>query len=119
MKKSLPPIAVALLSAGLLVHASDLAVPTAQAGPIRKAARIAKGAAKAIAHVLPGHARRVERRQARMIGEYYATLPASPLGNSQPIGLILPAGLATLPNTPARCPGGICPYGTLPLPNAQ
>jgi len=119
MRKNLPTIAVALLTAGLLVRASDLATPSAQAGPFRKAARIAKGAGKAITHVLPGHARRVERRHARMIGEYYATLPASPLGNSQPIGLILPAGLATLPNTPARCPGGICPYGTLPLPNAQ
>jgi len=114
MRKNLPTIAVALLTAGLLVRASDLATPSAQAGPFKKAAQLTKRAAKAIAHVLPGHARRVERRHARMIGEYYGALENQPLVNSQPIGLIIPAGLTALPNTAARCPGGICPYGSTP-----
>jgi hypothetical protein len=115
MRRSLPTIAVALLSAGLLVHAPHLATPAAQAGPFRKAARAAKAAGTAVAHAIPGHARRVERRKARMIGEYYGTLENQPLVNSQPIGQFYAADETKLMAIKNQCPGGVCPYGTLPL----
>jgi len=116
MRRHAPTIAVAVLSAGLLVHAADLATSTANAGPLRGAARIAKRTGKALAHVLPGHARRVERRQARMIGEYYGKMWETTTPIATPIGQIIGPTQTALMDINPRCPGGICPYGTLPPP---
>jgi hypothetical protein len=52
-----------------------------------------------------------------MIGDYYGTLENQPLVASQPIGQFFAPHETKLMAIKTRCPGGVCPYGTLPLPD--
>jgi hypothetical protein len=97
--------------AAAIVAVTTWSTPTdARAGPLRKAAAGAKAAGRFVAHAIPGHARRAERRQAQMIGLYIAPAATQPALTSTPIGETIPAVQQPAARPAPRCIGEICPY---------
>jgi len=101
---------LAAIAAAIVAVTTWSSPSDARAGPLRKAAAGAKAAGRFVAHAMPGHARRAERRQARMIGEYISAGPTAPAFASQPIREIVPAAQQTAARPGPRCIGTICPY---------
>lgn len=120
-----PSCALALALLLLLALATFAPVPNANAGPLRKAAAGMRAAGRFASRVLPGHARRVERRQSRAIGTEYPPTSTDTAPTPQPIGTFGPptrptANAATNPKPIGRtptlpaCPTGTCPWNRPP-----